>query len=48
MPMDVAGARARRDVTGLLVAWSHGDESVLDELMPSRPGRPLMIRPRHP
>ena len=34
MPTDVAVARARRDVTGLLVAWSHGDESVLAELMP--------------
>jgi len=34
MPTDAAGARTRKDVTGLLVAWVHGDESVLDELMP--------------
>lgn len=34
MPTDVAAARVRKDVTGLLVAWGHGDESVLDELMP--------------
>jgi RNA polymerase sigma factor (TIGR02999 family) len=34
MPKDVAAVGARKDVTGLLVAWGHGDESVLDELMP--------------
>ena len=34
MPTDAAGAGARRDVTGLLVAWGNGDESVLEELMP--------------
>lgn len=34
MSTDGAAARARTDVTGLLVAWGHGDESVLDELMP--------------
>jgi RNA polymerase sigma factor (TIGR02999 family) len=34
MPTDAAGARAPKDVTGLLVAWGRGDESVLEELMP--------------
>ena len=34
MPPDVVAGRARKDVTGLLVAWGRGDESVLDELMP--------------
>jgi RNA polymerase sigma factor (TIGR02999 family) len=34
MPTNVAVARARRDVTGLLAAWSHGDESALDDLIP--------------
>jgi RNA polymerase sigma factor (TIGR02999 family) len=34
MPTGEAVARARKDVTGLLVAWGRGDESALDELMP--------------
>jgi RNA polymerase sigma factor (TIGR02999 family) len=35
MPADtVSGSRSRQDVTGLLVAWSAGDESALGRLMP--------------